>query len=167
MQNRRTGRTLDAMAAPVQFEVRHEFDAPARVVWDELVDWPGHAAWVPMTRVEVEPGDPTVPGARFTAWTGPWKLALEDRMEVVRCDWDEAASSGDCEVAKLGPILGGRAGFTVEPVGDGGAVVTWVEDVSVKYVPGFAAPVVARLGAAGFKQGMKGLAKLIAKRQPT
>ena len=153
------------MAAPVKFEVRHEFDAPPKVVWDELIDWPGHADWVPMTRVEVEPGDPTAPGARFTAWTGPWKLALEDRMEVVRCDWDAARSSGDCEVNKLGPVLSGRAGFTVEPNGDG-AVVVWIEDVEVRYAPGFLSPVLAKAGAAGFKQGMKGLAKLIAGRQP-
>ncbi len=151
--------------APVKFEVRHEFDAPARAVWDELIDWPGHAEWVPMTRVEVEPGDPTAVGARFTAWTGPWKLALEDRMEVVRCDWDDATSSGDCEVSKLGPILGGRAGFTVEPHGPG-AVVTWIEDVEVKYAPRFLAPVLTKVGAVGFKQGMKGLAKVLADRQP-
>lgn len=153
------------MAASVQFEVRQEFDAPARAVWDELVDWQGHAEWIPMTRVEVEPGDPTAPGARFVAWTGVWKLALEDRMEVVRCDWTDAASSGDCEVTKLGPVLRGRAGFTVEPHGDG-SVVLWIEDVTVPVVPQFVAPVLAKAGAAGFKQGMKGLAKLIAKRPP-
>lgn len=149
--------------ADVQFEVRHRFDAPARVVWDELVDWKGHEHWVPMTRVDVDPGDSTAVGARFTAWTGPWRLALEDRMEVARCDWDDAEQSGDCEVTKLGPILRGRAGFTVEQH-DSGAELAWFEDVTMPYTPQFLAPIVGRLGAAGFGFGMRRLAKLLAQR---
>ena len=57
--------------AAVEFEVVRRFEAAARTVWDELIDWSGHAQWVPMTRVEVDAGDPTVVGATFTAWTGP------------------------------------------------------------------------------------------------
>ena len=147
----------------VRFEVKHRFSAPPKKVWDEMIDWPSHADWVPMTRVEVEPGDLTAAGARFTAWTGPGRLALEDRMEVVRCDWDESTSRGDCEVKKLGPVLGGRAGFTVEPDGTG-AVVTWFEDVTVRYLPQIVAPAVARLSALGFRQGMKRLDKVVATR---
>ena len=41
--------------ATVQFDVVHPFDAPARAVWDELVDWKGHEAWIPATRVAVGP----------------------------------------------------------------------------------------------------------------
>jgi hypothetical protein len=150
----------------VRFEVLHRFDDPPRVVWDELVDWNGHAAWIPMTRMDVEPGDPTAVGARFTAYTGLGPLALEDRMEVVRCDWSEESATGDCEVTKLGPILRGRAGFTVRPDGDG-AVLEWIEDVEVPYTPQFVAPVLGRLGAIGFKGGMRKLAKLLAKRRAT
>jgi hypothetical protein len=149
----------------VRFDVIHRFDAPVRLVWDELVDWAGHAEWIPATRVEVAPGDPTAPGARFTAWTGLGRLALEDRMEVVSCAWDDAAGSGTCEVRKLGPVLTGTAGFTVRPDG-AGAVVEWREDVVVPLVPRFLAPVVARAGAAGFRSGMKRLGKLLARRQP-
>lgn len=146
--------------AHVEFEVRHRFDAPARVVWDELVDWEGHAAWIPMTEMDVAPGDPTAVGATFTATTGLGPLALPDRMEVVRCGWENSTSSGDCEVRKLGPVLTGTAGFTVTPDGTG-AVVDWVEDVQVPYTPQFLAPVLAWLGAAGFRQGMRRLAKLL------
>ena len=149
----------------VQFEVRHEFDAPARAVWDELVDWEGHEAWIPATRMDVEPGDPTAVGASFTAYTGFGRVSLEDRMCVVRCDWDEETSTGDCEVEKLGPILTGRAGFTVEPHGDG-SVVNWFEDVQVPYVPGFTRALVGRIGAGGFRSGRKRLAKLLAARAP-
>lgn len=147
--------------AHVEFQVRHEFDAAPRVLWDELIDWEAHARWVPMTRMEVEPGDATAPGARFTAYTGLGPLALEDRMHVVSCDWDDASSAGACSVEKLGPVLTGRAGFTVAPSGSG-SVIEWVEDVEVRYLPGFLAPVATKVGAVGFRQGMKRLARLLA-----
>ena len=129
-------------------------------MWDEMIDWKGHEAWIPATRVELPAGDTTAVGAEFTAFTGYGPLTLEDRMRVTRCAWDDVESSGDCEVEKLGPVLQGRAGFTVEPDGDG-CVVTWLEDVTVPYVPGFAAPIVGKVGALGFKLGMRKLAKLV------
>ncbi|MFP5488405.1 MAG: SRPBCC family protein [Acidimicrobiia bacterium] len=148
------------MTAPVQFEVRTSFAAPPRRVWDELIDWKGHEAWIPATRVEAPDGDATAVGAEFTAFTGYGPLTLEDRMRVARCTWDETTSQGDCEVEKLGPLLQGRAGFTVKPEG-AGCVVVWREDVTVPYVPGFAAAAVAKVGAAGFKVGMRKLAKIV------
>ena len=147
--------------APVSFNVVHDFDAPPRALWDELVDWKAHEAWIPMTRMELDPGDPTAVGATFTAFTGLGPLALEDRMRVAECDWDEASESGICVVDKLGPVLSGRAGFTVSATPDGSRI-DWFEDVEVKYLPGFVAPVAARIGASGFRQGMKRLAKALA-----
>lgn len=144
--------------ADVSFVVRTSFDALPRRVWDELVDWKGHEAWIPATRVTVGGGDPTAVGAEFTAFSGYRPLVLEDRMRVVRCDWDDDRSAGDCEVEKLGPVLTGRAGFTVEPEG-AGSVVVWTEEVVVPRTPSFAAPIVARIGAAGFKIAMRRLAK--------
>ena len=149
------------MAAGVRFEVRTSFDASPRRVWDAMIDWKGHEAWIPATRVVVPVGDATAVGAEFTAYTGYRPLVLEDRMRITRCEWDDTVSRGDCEVDKLGPVLRGRAGFTVKSEG-AGCVVTWIEDVTVPYVPGFAAPVVAKLGAAGFKVGMRKLAKIVA-----
>jgi hypothetical protein len=149
--------------AKITFDVRHAFDHDANVVWDDLVDWKSHEAWIPMTRVKVGDGAATDVGHEFTAWTGLGPVSLEDRMRVTKCDWDGVASSGDCEVEKLGPVLHGRAGFTVQPVGDG-SVLDWFEDVNVRFVPQFLAPVFAKLGAAGFKRGMKGLAKNLAER---
>ncbi|MFW2335051.1 SRPBCC family protein [Ilumatobacter sp.] len=149
--------------AHVEFVVHHRFEASSRAVWDELVDWAGHAEWIPMTRVEVEAGDPTAVGARFTATTGLGPLALPDRMEVLQCDWDDEEAIGTCEVAKHGPVLDGRAGFTVRPTGEG-ASLEWVEDVTVPYTPQFLAPVLGWLGARGFSAGMRKLADLLAER---
>lgn len=148
------------MPAAVRFEVRTSFDAAPRRVWDEMIDWKGHEAWIPATRVTVPDSDPTAVGAEFTAFTGYRPLVLEDRMRVTRCDWDDDTSTGRCEVEKLGPQLSGRAGFTVKPEG-AGCVVVWLEDVQVRRVPRPASPVVARLGAVGFKLGMRRLAKIV------
>lgn len=142
----------------VHFEVTVDFDAPSRTVWDELVDWEGHGAWIPATRVVVDGDDPTAIGTTFTGWTGIGKLALEDRMRVQRCDWDDDAQHGSCEVEKLGPVLIGRAGFTVAPT-PGGSQVVWFEDVDVRHLPGVLAPVASQLGALGFKGGMRRLAR--------
>ena len=153
----------DAAAAtgtPVRFTVEVEFDAPPREVWDQLVDWKGHEAWIPMTRVEVDGDDPTAIGSTFVAWSGPGPLALEDRMRVDTCTWSEDTRSGECEVAKLGPVLRGRAGFTVEPSG-GGSTVAWLEDVTVPHLPRFLAPVAAFAGSIGFRFGMWRLGRLL------
>lgn len=150
----------------VSFTVHHDFGASARDVWDELVDWKGHEAWIPMTRVEVGDGDPTDVGHEFTAWSGPGKLALEDRMRVAECAWDESTSTGRCTVDKLGPILSGSAGFTVTGGGETSSI-DWFEQVEVKHLPGFLAPIVAKLGAAGFRHGMKRLDKVLRERVPT
>lgn len=149
--------------AAIRFDVHSTFEASPQAVWDELIDWEGHGAWVPMTRVDVAPGDPTAVGATFTAWTGLRPLALEDRMRVTVLDWDAGEGRGECEVEKLGPILRGRAAFTVAPDGDG-AAVEWIEDVTVRRVPQFVAPVAARIGALGFRYAMRRLGRLLARR---
>lgn len=148
---------MPRFSAPVEFTVRHDFDVPSEVLWRELVDWEAHAEWIPATRMEVPEGDPTSIGFEFTAITGYGPLRLVDRMRVERCDWD--GTTGRCEVAKLGPILRGRAGFTVTPLDSGRSRIDWLEDVTVPWVPRFLGGVVARIGALGFGQGMKSLAR--------
>ena len=88
--------------ANVRFTVTQPFDAPARTVWDALIDWKGHETWIPATKVEIHTdGDPTAIGSEFTATTGYGPLALPDTMRVTRCAWDDGAGTGDCEVEKL------------------------------------------------------------------
>jgi len=142
----------------VHFEVSRRFDQDVRTVWDELIDWQGHAAWIPATTVDLGDGDPTAVGYTFTAWSGFRPLALEDRMRVAQCDWDDDARSGVCWVDKLGPVLGGRAGFTVHADGNG-AVLDWTEDVTVRRLPGFLSPVAALAGRLGFSLAFRSLAK--------
>ena len=153
----------------VQFEVVKRFDVPVRQVWDALVDWPSHGSWIPATTIEAEPGDPTAVGFTFTGWTGVRPIALEDRMRVTRCDWDESARRGRCEVDKIGPVLGGSAGFTVasDPTSStDGTLLVWHEDVTVPYLPAFLAPLAALAGRIGFSLALRGFAEVLAEPAP-
>ena len=149
--------------ARVRFELERRLDGDPRRVWDELVDWPGHGAWIPMTTVDAADGDPTEVGYTFTAWTGIRPLALEDRMRVTGCEWDDTSRRGTCEVAKLGPVLGGHAGFTVRPDG-AGTLLTWREDVTVPWLPSVLAPIAARMGTFGFGLALRSLDRLLSRR---
>jgi len=140
----------------VKFEIERRFDAAPQRVWDELVDWPGHGAWIPMTTIDSGDGDPTEVGYTFTGWSGIRPLALEDRMRVTQCDWDAAQTTGVCSVDKLGPVLGGVAGFTVRPDGDA-TMLEWREDVTVRWLPQFLAPIAEQLGILGFKMALRSL----------
>ena len=149
--------------ALIDFTVTHRFAASSRAVWDEMIDWPSHANWIPATRMEVDSDDFQVEGATFTGYTGFWKLALVDRMRISAIEWDEATALGSCEVEKLGPVLRGRAGFDVSPHGDG-SNVDWFEQVTVPYLPKLLAPIVSKLSALGVAFGMRRLAKIVEKR---
>jgi len=149
--------------ALIDFTVSHQFAAPSRAVWDEMIDWPSHANWIPATRMELDTDDSQVVGATFTGYTGYKKLALVDRMRISAIDWDEATGEGNCEVEKLGPVLQGRAGFVVSPNGNG-STVEWFEQVTVPYLPRLLAPIVNKLSATGFSLGMRRLAKIVEKK---
>ncbi|MEM7340790.1 MAG: SRPBCC family protein [Actinomycetota bacterium] len=144
--------------APVRFTVTHQFTQAPQVVWSEMVDWPSHGEWIPATRVEIDEGDPQAVGGMFTGYTGYGPLMLVDHMRISEIDFDTESGHGRCVVDKLGPVLKGTAGFTIEPSGSG-TELEWFEDVTVPYLPGFLAPVVNKMSALGFAQGMRKLAK--------
>lgn len=121
--------------------------------WRELTDWGGHAEWIPMTKVDVDPDDPN----RFIAWSGIGRrLALEDRMHATELQFD--GTTGTCHVEKLGPVLVGFA--TLEVRGDDVSTrVLWHEDVHVPYLPGFLTGVVGKASAGMFAHALKRLGK--------
>lgn len=146
--------------AAIEFTVTHDFDVTAQVLWDEMVDWESHSAWIPATTVEVDPGDPVAVGATFTGITGYGPLKLVDPMVITVIDWNQATGRGECEVEKLGPMLVGQAGFVVESTTTGSRI-EWFERVTVRYLPRFLSPLVSKAGALGFSFAMKRLAKVI------
>ena len=142
--------------AQVRFEVQVVMEHPARTVFEALIDWPGHATWVPMTRVEVLEGEGGV-GTIFIATTGLGPLALPDRMRVTRLD-DQSMS---VEVVKIGPILTGDVALHVQPRSERDCQVDWIEDIRVPLLPQFLARPVAALASRAFRSSLARLARRI------
>ncbi len=143
------------------FDSVREVAMTPQAAWDELVDWAGHSAWVPLTHVEVDPNDP----ARFTAWSGPgaarWgrRLSLRDEMVAVEMTFNE--SRGRCRVHKLGPILVGFADLTVTPGSQVGHTrIQWHEEVHVKFLPRLFTVIVGKLSAALFRSALGRMERL-------
>ena len=85
-------------------------DAPARVVWDYVTDWPRQGEWIPLTRVEaIPPGAPArAVGERIRAWTGVGPVGFWDTMTITA--WQqEGDGSARCEVLHTGRVVRGEA----------------------------------------------------------
>ncbi len=146
----------------VVIDVVVDFRSSPKRVWDALVDRKGHEGWVPATRVEFDdPADQDV-GSTFTAWTGFRPLRLEDRMRVTKLVWDDTTESGESDLEKLGPVLFGRAGFTVT-AHEGGARVEWLEDVTIAQLPGVLSRPASMIAAVGFKLALRRLERRLAR----
>lgn len=141
--------TSTARGALVSFELTRTVALEPQASWHALTDWKGHEGWIPMTRVDVVSQDPDA----FVAFSGPGKLALEDRMTVTESLFD--GHDGRCHVIKHGPVLVGEAEFSVRPGLKAGTTdVTWRESVRVPLLPRFLSPVVARIGSALFSHSL-------------
>ncbi len=143
--------------AHIYFTVTRDLALPADAVFDELIDWKGHANWVPMTRVQVLTGDGG-PGTVFVATTGLGPLALPDRMRVD--ELDPAAMTA--RITKIGPVLTGLVHLSVTSTGDATSRLDWVEDIHARGVPQFLAKPLAAAARKGFQTSITRLAKLLA-----
>jgi hypothetical protein len=143
--------------AHVRFTVTRDLAFPAHVVFGELVDWKGHAEWVPLTKVTILTGDGG-PGTEFVATSGVGPLALPDRMRV-----DELDPVGmTVRITKIGPVLTGVVHLSVAPTGPGTSRLEWLEDIAVPVVPQFLAKPVAAAARQGFNTAITRMAKLLA-----
>lgn len=143
---------LDMRMTTVSFTVQVPLHASARRVWAAMVDWESHGRWIPATRSRILEGDGGV-GSLFEAVSGIGPLALVDRMRVR--ELDDAAMRAAVE--KVGPVLGGTAGFAVQEGGDGNCVVEWRETVTVPLLPRVLAPLVAAISARAFAFSLRRL----------
>jgi len=140
--------------ARVVFEVDVEIPLTSQEAWNRLTDWPSHGKWIPLTRIDVDRSDPK----KFVAYSGIRPLVLEDRMHQLTEQFD--GTSGDSTVAKLGPILVGEARFAVKPgPSPTSCVVSWREDVAVKWLPRFLTAPVAFAAKQAFASSIKKMAK--------
>ena len=136
----------------VAFRLTFPLASPADDVWNTLVDWSAHGDWIPATRSSITKGDGGL-GTEFVAISGFGRLALVDRMRVVAFDADQMSA----EVEKIGPVLGGRAGFSVSPNGQA-CTLEWYENVRVPWLPALLAPLAAITGKALFTLSLRRLA---------
>ncbi|HPJ20678.1 MAG: SRPBCC family protein [Actinobacteria bacterium] len=143
--------------ANVHFTVTRDLPLSARDVFDELIDWKGHAEWVPLTRVEMLRGDGG-PGTEFVATTGIGPVALPDRMRVDELDPVAMTS----RITKIGPVLSGEVHLSVTSTGENSSRLEWVEDIRVPGVPQFLAKPVAAAARKGFQVSITRLARLVA-----
>jgi hypothetical protein len=145
--------------ANVRFTVTRDLPQPADVVFGELIDWKGHAVWVPLTRVRILSGDGG-PGTEFVATTGIGPAALPDRMRVD--ELDPAAMT--VLITKIGPLLTGTVHLSVLTTGDSSSRLDWVEDIRVPGVPQFLAKPIAAAARKGFQSSITRMAALLAAR---
>ena len=145
--------------ARVHFTVNRRLHLPARTAFDELVDWRGHAAWVPMTRVVIEAGDGGA-GTTFVATTGLGPLALPDRMRVESLD----PISRAVHIVKIGPVLTGDVRLAVTPATEASCDVMWDEDIQVPLLPGFLSTPVGFAARKAFEVSIDRMAKHARKR---
>lgn len=118
------------MRAVVHAEVR--VAAPAALVWNYVTDWPRQSEWIPLTHVEVAPGDGRARhvGGRLRAWTGVGPLGFWDPLTVTA--WEEHPDgSGRCETLHTGAVVRGEGEIRVVAAGRQGALVCLWESLEV------------------------------------
>lgn len=140
--------------ARVHFTVRRRVALSARTAFDELVDWCGHAKWVPLTRVVIEAGDGGT-GTTFVATSGIGPLALPDRMRVESLD----AVQMTVHIVKIGPVLKGDVFLSVEEESASSCNLIWDEDIQVPYLPGFLSKPVGAAARKAFEVSIDRMAK--------
>jgi hypothetical protein len=113
------------------FSVTREVRAPARDLWDLVVDWPRHGAWVPLTRMSVDAQGGHGVGSTFVGRTALGRLGFDDRMTVVAYRPPEGDTVGRVRIRHDGNVIGGSAEIEVRPVTPGRCVATWWEDVEL------------------------------------
>jgi carbon monoxide dehydrogenase subunit G len=141
----------DAYMSTVSFQLDFPMSVSAPTVWNALSDWASHGDWIPATRSTITQGDGGL-GTEFVAISGFGPLALVDRMRVVQFD----AAKLTAEVEKLGPVLGGTAGFAVSATASG-CMLEWHEHVRVPLLPRFLSPVAAAVARALFRLSLRRL----------
>lgn len=140
--------------ANVRFIVTRDVPLPADVAFTELIDWKGHAEWVPMTQVTIEEGDGG-PGTVFVATSGLGPAALPDRMRVDALD----PAAMTVRVTKIGPVLTGYVDLAVTATSESSSRLTWLEDIRVPILPQFLARPVGAAARKAFEMSIDRMAK--------
>lgn len=141
-----------------RFTITEHRPAPARAVFERLVDWDAHSAAIPLTRLTHE-GTPS-PGQRIVARTGGARFGFDDPMEVRELRPPVGDAPGDpgglVEVGKVGPVITGWVRWTVT-ASPTGSVVRWSQELTVPWLPRRLDPLVGVVGRAAYRAGLRRL----------
>jgi polyketide cyclase/dehydrase/lipid transport protein len=126
------------------FTVTREVRAPARELWDLIVDWPRHGGWIPLTSMSVDERGGHGVGSTFVGRTQIGRVGFDDRMTVVAWRPPEGDAVGRVRITHDGRVIGGSAEIEVRPVTATRCVASWWEDVEI--LPGLPAAAARALG---------------------
>jgi hypothetical protein len=116
------------------FTVTRTVAAPVDVTWARVSAFADHGEAIPLTRMRLDPGEPTV-GWEFTGRTGVGPVEIADTMIVTAFDPPSAGGAGRFRIVKIGRWLRGWAEVVVEPTDSGGSRVHWTEDLGPRIDP--------------------------------
>jgi hypothetical protein len=154
----------------VMAHVRSSLDlagVDTETAWLLITDWPAHTRWIPLTTVSIDADSPTSSGlgTRFTGRTAVGPVGFDDPMTVTQWQPPAAGEAGRCRIVKRGRWLAGWAEIEVLPTADGCRLV-WIEDITPRWTPKAADPVVTRIGTALFNRTIRQLATELPRRVP-
>lgn len=145
-----------------RIEISFDIPTPLPAVWDALIDWEAHSAWIPNTAVTIlerSSDSTTQVGTRFVGTTRIGPLRFDDPMTVSDyhppAEFDGHAAS--CTVTKTGPLLGGTAGFTLTRIDDQHTNLVWFEHIYLQPAIYFwwTAPFIRIIGKAAFTRALR------------
>jgi Polyketide cyclase / dehydrase and lipid transport len=138
------------------FVVTADSALPVEAAWARVVDWPGHARYVPLTTITITTPPPNGLHTVFNARTGLGRVGFDDPMEVVGWDPPTDGRGGRCRLQKRGRIMRGWAELSVEPRGVGSRVI-WREEAAPAHAPAFTGGFFALIGRLLFGRVVRGL----------
>jgi hypothetical protein len=115
------------------FEVVRHTHLSADEAFARLTDWPRHAAFIPLTAIQLVGLIREDVGARFVARTSLGPLHFDDPMEVTYWQPPTDGAPGVCRVDKRGRVLLGSTVITVTPSREG-SVAHWQEDATIRFL---------------------------------
>lgn len=111
------------------FTATRDVQAGAPAMWDLLVDWRRHAAWVPLTRMRIAEGDGASVGSVIIARTAIGPAGFDDVMRILAFRAPTEQAAGRVRIRHEGPVVAGEAEIEVVPVTAHRCVARWWEDV--------------------------------------
>ena len=143
------------MSAMAAFDVHLDTDLPAAEAWRRVLDLRAHSEVTPLTTVTGEQLEAAalVPGSRFVGRTALGPVGFDDVMVVDSIEQPTAGSGGRTRIHKEGTVIRGTIDLRVTPLGSA-STVDWSQQISVRWVPRAADPVVARLARTAYRRAL-------------